>query len=128
MNEIQVLKSLKDQLDEIDRRVYDEVYDGYKESRFRILIGMWEKGEAIVQFRGVKCTKINFLQLERETDRDRRSLKQWHDIYSDYPDRSEYEEIAKLGKLLEGIQDKYSTNFHGGKLVSLPEGITKNYD
>lgn len=31
---------------------------------------------------------------------------------------------AKLGELLDKIPDKYSTNFRGGKLVSLPSGIT----
>jgi hypothetical protein len=31
---------------------------------------------------------------------------------------------ARLGELLKGIPDKYSTKFHGGKLVSLPKGIT----
>jgi len=42
-------------------------------------MGMWEKGEAIVNFGGVDLT-INFLQLEKETGRTRQSLKKWHDF------------------------------------------------
>lgn len=45
--------NLKQKLDEIDKQVYGEVFDGFYESRLRVLIGMWEKGEAIAEYRGV---------------------------------------------------------------------------
>jgi len=81
--------SLKEQLDKIDNRIISEVFNNYYESRLRILMGMWEKGEAIVNFRGVDLT-INFLRLERETGRTRQSLKKWHDFYKQYPEREKY--------------------------------------
>jgi len=94
MADIEKHKSLKEKLDEIDRRVYEKVYNGYYESRLGIIMGMWEKGEAIAEYRGVKSA--SYYQLEKETGRQRESLKKWHGIYSDYSDRNEYKEIAEL--------------------------------
>ena len=52
---------LKDRLDEIDNEVKEKTFDNFYGSRLRILIGKWEKGEAIhdSHFRGVKCEAIS---------------------------------------------------------------------
>jgi hypothetical protein len=56
---------------------------------------MWEKGEAIdAEFRGVKSAK-SYYQLERETTRQRESLKVWHELYLEYPDKQTYLPIAE---------------------------------
>jgi len=42
---------------------------------------MWEKGEAIsAEFRGVESAP-SYRQLERNTGRDQKSLKKWHELY-----------------------------------------------
>jgi hypothetical protein len=48
-----------------------------------MLIGMWEKGEAISLYRGVKG-ETSFRQIERDTGRKQESLKKWHDLYVAY--------------------------------------------
>jgi ParB family chromosome partitioning protein len=80
---------LKVTLDAIDQDVSQEVHSGYKQSRLRVLVGAWEKGEAIVNSTPLNLT-INFLQLEKETGRARQSLKSWHDLYQKYPDKKKY--------------------------------------
>lgn len=96
MPEIAKISSLKENLDEIDAQVYSEVYDGFYESRLRLEIGMWEKGEVIsVVFRGVKTT-ASYRELERQTGRSDDALKRWHDLYKQYPDKEKYiEEYAR---------------------------------
>lgn len=82
--------SLKEKLDEIDNRVVNEVFNNYYESRYRILVGMWEKGEAIdVVFRGVKTTS-SYRELEKQTGRDDGALKRWHDLYKQYPEKEKF--------------------------------------
>jgi N6-adenosine-specific RNA methylase IME4 len=82
--------SLKDRLNEIDMAVMGEIYEPFTASRQRILVGMWEKGEAIGgHFRGVKCPP-SYRELERQTGRKHISLKKWHDLYEKYPDKEEY--------------------------------------
>jgi len=86
---------LKDRLDEIDNEVKEKTFDNFYGSRLRILIGKWEKGEAISeQFRGVECSPT-YRQLERETGRRNTSLKTWHELYIKYPDRNDYLPIAE---------------------------------
>ena len=87
---------LKKQLDNIDSEIYDRVHDGYKESRLRVLVGLWEKGEVIDGvFRGVK-TPPSYRELERQTGRTHESLKSWRDLYRKYPDQQKYvTEIAE---------------------------------
>lgn len=86
--------SLKEQLDEIDGQVVNEVFDSFYESRLRILIGIWEKGETIAEYREVNSA--SFYKLEKETGRQRESLKRWHDLYKQYPEKEKYiEEEAK---------------------------------
>lgn len=87
--------NLKDKLDEIDNSLVEELYDGFYESRLRIEIGMWRKGRAIekyVKYRGVKFT---YFQLEKETERSRPSLKKWHTLYLEYPEKKDYLPIAE---------------------------------
>lgn len=47
-------------------------------------IGMWEKGEAIGEYRGVNSL-ISFYELEKATGRDHHSLRHWHDLYKKAP-------------------------------------------
>jgi len=86
---------LKDHLDRIDQTIKKATYDGYYWSRLNILMGMWEKGQVILKFREVKFS--SFYQLEKETGRSQISLKKWHDIYNETPDRKKYIKIAKKG-------------------------------
>lgn len=72
--------NLKQKLDEIDKQVYGEVFDGFCGSRLRILIGMWEKGKAIVSFLGGVKTTPSWRELEKQTGRGDDALKKWHDI------------------------------------------------
>lgn len=97
MDKIIKVLSLKEKLDEIDAQVVGEVFDNYYESRLRILIGMWEKGEAIYIFRGGKNISYGFwANLERETRRDDQHLKRWHDLYETHPSKETYiEEVAE---------------------------------
>jgi hypothetical protein len=83
MNEIKKI-DLKIELDKIDQECIEFATDKYYNSRLKLLIGMWGKGELIdVFFRGVKNTNYN--QIEKETGRRRANLKQWHEIYKKYP-------------------------------------------
>ena len=63
---------LKDQFDEIDNEIRRFVSKRLYESRLRILIGMWRKGEAIAgEYNRLDSpVKVNYRQLERETERD----------------------------------------------------------
>lgn len=93
---------LREKLDEIDAQVVGEVFDNYYESRLRILIGMWEKGEVIYTFTGGKSIKFGFwTELEKQTGRDDQHLKRWHDLYKKYPEKEKYieEEAQPKAKL-----------------------------
>ena len=92
MSKITKLLSLKEKLDEIDAQVVGEVFDNYYESRLRILMGIWEKGESIVRvFRGVKTP--SYYELEKQTGRDHKALKHWHGLYKQYPEKEKYIEV-----------------------------------
>lgn len=92
-NEVSI-PSLKNKLDEIDKTVYQLAYDGFYGIRLAILMGMWEKGKAIGEYRGVNSQK-NWFQLEKETGRDHKSLKKWNGLYEKYPNRKDYQKIAE---------------------------------
>jgi len=83
MDEIQKL-DLKIELDRIDEECLGYAENRFYESRLRILIGMWEKGEKVSLYRGVKG-EISYRQLEIKTGRKQENLKKWHS--------SEYGEI-----------------------------------
>ena len=88
-------EELKTRLDLIDRDVVKAVTDGYKQSRLRIELGMWDKGEAVSGvFTGVK-TPPSWRELERQTGRDHKALKRWFDIFMEYSDRMVYLPIAE---------------------------------
>ncbi len=106
---------LKTKLDKIDSKTEKGAYDGFYESRLCILMGQWEKGQAVskdVTCRGVNVTdaEANYLQLEKETGRSRQHLKKWHTLYLSYPDKAKYlplaEEKARVwtGKLFAQTQ------------------------
>jgi len=88
-----VTLDLKKRLDEIDDAVVGDVRGAYYDSRLRIEMGMWEKGEAIGVFRGVK--NLSWYRLEKETGRRHQNLKGWHDLYEKYPQRELYLPIAE---------------------------------
>ena len=56
--------SLKVSLDKIDETVKQASWDGFFWSRLNILVGMWEKGRAIGQYRGVDCP--SFISLKKK--------------------------------------------------------------
>jgi N6-adenosine-specific RNA methylase IME4 len=86
---------LRQQLDEIDKRVVGEVYDGFYESRLRVEFGIWEKGKKVSDFRGVN-SEVSYAELKRVTGRDDKSLKAWCDLYEKYPNRETFlDEYAK---------------------------------
>jgi len=86
---------LKIELDNIDNSIFNYAYDNLLNSKLRILIGMWEKGEMIsVYFKGVESTP-SYRELERQTGRSDDSLKKWHELYEKYIDKNYYiENIA----------------------------------
>ena len=86
---------LKDVLDAIDARVTEKAMAGYYELRLDILLGMWEKGEAVAgEFTGANSPE-SYRQMETETGRDHKSLKKWHRLYLKYPDRNDYLPVAQ---------------------------------
>jgi len=88
--------SLKERLNEIDLAVMGEIYEPFTASRLRILVGMWEKGEAIVRFIGGVKTGWTYHSMMTETGRDEKALKKWHGLYEKYQDKEEYiEEYAR---------------------------------
>jgi len=84
--------TLKQQLDKIDTETFEKAYDGFYESRLAIELNMWEKGEAVGQYRGGKLT---YYRLEKETSRHHDSLKKWHQLYLKYPSREKYLPFAE---------------------------------
>lgn len=88
MKDIIKYTELRERLDEIDRSVVAAVSEPIYKSKLRILIGMWEKGEAILISRGVDFS--SFYKLEKETGRSQPSLKRWYDLRVKYPDKQEY--------------------------------------
>jgi len=85
MNE---LINLKKQLDEIDIRIANDVVDGFTQSRIKILIGMWEKGKEVYDYRGVNS--YSYRDLEKQTARDKNSLKCWNDLYKKNKNKEKY--------------------------------------
>jgi N6-adenosine-specific RNA methylase IME4 len=96
MGKITKCISLKDKMDEIDKQIYNYAYAGLYNSKFKILIGMWEKGKIIdVVFRGVKTTP-SYRELERQTGRSDDVLKKWHDLYKKYLNKEDWINEAKI--------------------------------
>lgn len=138
MDKTEILKfhSLKEKLDEIDNQVLKEVYSGFYDSRLRIKLGMWEKGKAIAEFRGVNSA--SFPLMEKETGRQRETLKKWHDLYRKHPDRERYLEVAKeeseewtqktIQKLIEEKEASKAlvSKFTGDQENFTPEEIVKS--
>ncbi len=81
--------SLKNQLDEIDKRVVSEVFNGFYESRLKIELAIWEKGRTVVGFRGVNPT-VTWVQISTLTRRTREDLKRWSDLFERYRDRDKF--------------------------------------
>jgi len=91
MKETILIVPLKEQLDSIDKRFGRKIYNGFYQSRLNIEIGMWQKGKAVLDFRGVNSS-ITYYQLEKQTDRSQESLKEWNDLYEKY---REYDKFLK---------------------------------
>ncbi len=112
--------NLKNKLDEIDKKIYSEVYDGFYQSRLRVLLGIWEKGEMICDFRGVN-PQTNWFQLEKMTGRNHESLKSWYDLYKKYPEKDKYLTIA------EERAKRWTDKIFNDKLKSKPDPIALDY-
>jgi phage N-6-adenine-methyltransferase len=101
--ETQIAIDLKSELDRIDKEVFDFAYNGYLNSRVRVLVSMWEKGKIIAsQFTGGKMRSWN--QLAEETGRRDVSLKRWHEIYLKYPNKEDYIKAEAEPKALQWTQ------------------------
>ena len=68
-NEPAINNSLKDTLDSIDDVTKGAAFDGFYHSRANILLGMWEKGRVIAEYRGVNSAP-GWRELSRQTGRD----------------------------------------------------------
>ena len=87
-----IVINLKQELDRIDADCLEYASNRYFNSRLRLIIGMWEKGEIISNYRGGKFT---YYELEKETNRPHQSLKKWHELYKINSDKDLYiKEIA----------------------------------
>lgn len=120
---------LKSRLDEIDERIVEAVSDGYYQSRLAIILGEWEKGKVIKkewEFRRVNSQKCNYFILEKETDKNHKSLKKWHLLYLANPNKQEYEVLAAkkahlwTNKYFEALKAKLKKT---KELQELPEGV-----
>lgn len=98
-------EELKTRLDLIDRDVVKSVSNSFEQSRLKIELGMWDKGEKISSyFRGVK-SEPSWNELSKVTDRSDKSLKRWFSIFRDCPDRQAYFSVAE--KLAEEWTKKF---------------------
>ena len=117
--------SLKERLDAIDEAVFEQAFDGFKESRKRILYGTWEKGrqinESVSDYRGVE-SDTNWRKMSRETGRNNESLKEWYELYLEYPTIEEYEPIAET-KATEWTENALKKHIGDKKNNELPPPI-----
>jgi len=127
--EISKRKKLQEKLDEIDEKAIQKATVGFYESRLAIEMSMWEKGEAIdAEFRGVKSAK-SYYQLEKETDRQRESLKKWHKLFLKYPTKKKYLPIVQekahtwTNKALSGQSESLVSKLTGNEENYTPEAI-----
>ncbi len=75
-----------------------------------ILVGAWEKGKIILEYRGVKSS--SFYQLEKETGRSQESLKKWYNLYEIFPDRKEYIEKHAKPKAEKWTREALTPSVH----------------
>jgi hypothetical protein len=100
----ELAKDLKTELDKIDQECIEYATDKYYNSRLKLLVGMWEKGELINGcFRGVEQPP-SYREIARLTERNHPDIKKWHDLYIKYTDKEIYiKEVAEI-KALEWTQ------------------------
>lgn len=95
MAELILKIDLKQKLDEIDSEVIAIATEYLQEGRYTVLIGMWQKGEAIGGSIGIEPQRRGiFTELERKTGRNHSDLKKWHDLYKEYSDFEAYKKVA----------------------------------
>ncbi len=131
MQEVTRKRSLCQKLDEIDDKVELAAIQGYYDSRLAIIMGRWEKGQAVskdVTCRGVNVTdaEANYLQLESETGRSRQHLKKWHTLYLSHPDRDEYLPLAEERAQLwteRALQKEKKLALASPETPPLPKGV-----
>lgn len=88
MGEITKSIDLKSELDRIDNECLSFAGERYYQSRLRILVGMWEKGKIVYEYRGVNS--YSYRDLEEQTGRDKNSIKKWNDVYEKHPNKQKY--------------------------------------
>lgn len=84
---------LKAKLNQIDTEVIGTAMGYLQEGRYTVLVGVWQKGEAIGRSITIDHPP-SWRQLERETGRGHVDLKHWHDLYQQYPNIEDYKPIA----------------------------------
>ncbi len=50
---------------------------------------MWEKGKVVTEYKGVNSA-VSWRELEKQTSRQKESLKRWHDLYLKHPNYDQY--------------------------------------
>lgn len=123
MNELVI--DLKTELDKIDRECIEYATDKYYNSRLKMLIGMWEKGQILGVYTGVNMP--NFHELERQTGRERRDLKRWYDLYIKYPDKEDYIKIEAGPRALQWTQKALKEGKEKQTIVQLFTGDNEWY-
>jgi len=105
VDKIDTGEKLKTALDLVDMDVIKKVSSSFEQSRLKIELGMWDKGEKISSyFRGVK-SEPSWNELSKITGRSDKSLKRWFDIFRGCPDRQAYFSVAE--KLAEEWTKKF---------------------
>ena len=130
VNVTRLNQDLKAKLDEIDVNAGRDYYNGYYESRLRILILQWKKGKLIaLHYRGVKCKNTNYPKLSRATGRDYRSLEKWHKLYLKHPKLTNYKLIAEENASIwtENNFKKMAALLEDEKAKQLPESKMKTH-
>jgi len=119
----EVVIKLKEQLDDIDRQVYETCYQNYWMSRKNIYLSQWKKGEAISgRFRGVDLPP-SYRQLERETGRGHVDLKKWHMIHKKNSWEQWDEKAEEMARIwTENALEKEKGKYKELSSVPLPEG------
>lgn len=118
-------KDLKEKLDNIDKQVEKVAIGGYYMSRRAIKCGQWWKGKIVdSEFTGGKIR--NYLDAQKQTGKNDKSLKKWHKLYKnnlDYDkwlkEEAEPEALEWTRKVFDKLKAK---QLEEAEIPELPEG------
>lgn len=118
-------KSLKERLNCIDVLVVLNWGKKYAEGMMGKYIGMWYKGREIAGEYG-GANSPSYREIERQTGRDHKSLKKWHELYIEYKDdlerfKQEYA-LPRVAKDLLAWEDGLKRLYSKTEILPLPPG------